>query len=89
MEHILLWMSDPFKRKRTRKGLLKVEQIHQLARDITYGNRGRLKGKSMEDINSSGNCTTLIMVAIIYWQAKEISRIIKENNPEKSFLKRF
>ena len=83
-EHILLWMSDPFKRKRTRKGLLKVEQIHQLARDITYGNRGRLKGKSMEDINSSGNCTTLIMAAIIYWQAKEISRIIKENNPEEA-----
>ena len=75
-------MSDPFKRKRTRRGLLKVEQIHQLARDITYGNRGRLKGKSMEDINSSGNCTTLIMAAIIYWQAKEISRIIKENSPE-------
>jgi TnpA family transposase len=83
-EHILLWMSDPFKRKRTRKGLLKVEQIHQLARDITYGNRGRLKGKSMEDINSSGNCTTLIMAAIIYWQAKEISRIIKKHNPEEA-----
>ena len=66
------------------KGLLKVEQIHQLARDITYGNRGRLKGKSMEDINSSGNCTTLIMAAIIYWQAKEISRIIKEHNPEEA-----
>src|SRR4030065_2071243 len=83
-EHILLWMSDPFKRKRTRKGLLKVEQIHQLARDITYGNRCRHKGKSMEDINSSGNCTTLIMAAIIYWQAKEISRIIKEHNPEEA-----
>src|SRR5947207_1157570 len=32
-EHILLWMSDPARRKRARKGLLKVEQIHQLARD--------------------------------------------------------
>jgi len=85
-EHILLWMSDPFKRKRTRRGLLKVEQIHRLARDITYGNRGRLKGKSMEDINSSGNCTTLIMAAIIYWQAKEISRIIKEHNPEEASI---
>jgi hypothetical protein len=80
--HILSWMADPRKRKRTRKGLLKVEQIHQLARDITYGNRGRFKGKSLEDINSSGNCTTLIMAAIIYWQAKEISRIVKEQNPE-------
>jgi hypothetical protein len=40
----------------------------------------------MEDINSSGNCTTLIMAAIIYWQANEISRIIKENNPERLVL---
>jgi TnpA family transposase len=64
-EHILCWMADPHKRRRTRKGLLKVEQIHQLARDITYGNRGRLKGKTLEEITSSGNCTTLIMAAII------------------------
>ena len=83
-EHILYWMADPHKRKRTRKGLLKVEQIHQLARDITYGNRGRLKGKTLEEITSSGNCTTLIMAAIIYWQAKEISKIVKEHNPEEA-----
>ena len=83
-EHILYWMADPHKRRRTRKGLLKVEQIHQLARDITYGNRGRLKGKTLEEITSSGNCTTLIMAAIIYWQAKEISRIVKEYNPEEA-----
>ena len=83
-EHILYWMADPRKRRRTRKGLLKVEQIHQLARDITYGNRGRLKGKTLEEITSSGNCTTLIMAAIIYWQAKEISRIVNEHDPEKA-----
>jgi TnpA family transposase len=83
-EHILYWMADPRKRRRTRKGLLKVEQIHQLARDITYGNRGRLKGKTLEEITSSGNCTTLIMAAIIYWQAKEISRIAKDYNPEEA-----
>jgi hypothetical protein len=81
-EHILYWMADPLKRKRTRKGLLKVEQIHQLIRDVTYGNRGRFKGKSLEEINSSGNCTTIIVAAIIYWQAKEISRVIKESDPE-------
>jgi TnpA family transposase len=85
-EHILYWMADPHKRRRTRKGLLKVEQIHQLARDITYGNRGRIKGKTLEDITSSGNCTTLIMAAIIYWQAKEISRIVKEYNPEEESI---
>ena len=82
-EHILYWMADPRKRRRTRKGLLKVEQIHQLARDITYGNRGRLKGKTLEEITSSGNCTTLIMAAIIYWQAREISRIVKEYSLEE------
>jgi hypothetical protein len=43
-----------------------------------------LKGKSLEDINSSGNCTALIIAAITYWQAKEISRIIKEYAPEKA-----
>jgi hypothetical protein len=55
-----------------------------LARDITYGNRGRFKGKSLEDINSSGNCTALIIAAITYWQVKEISRVIKENDPERA-----
>ena len=81
-EHILSWMTDPQKRKRTRKGSLKVEQIHQLARDITYGNRGRLKGKSLEDITSSGNSTIILIAAIIYWQAKEISKVIQEKDPE-------
>ncbi len=83
-EHIFYWMADPRKRRRTRKGLLKVDQIHQLARDITYGNRGRLKRKTLEEITSSGNCTTLIIAAIIYWQAREISRIVKEYNPEEA-----
>jgi TnpA family transposase len=77
-------MADPLRRKRTRKGLLKTEQIHQLARDITYGNRGRFKGRSLEDITSSGNCTALIIAAITYWQAKEISKVIRENDPEKA-----
>ena len=83
-EHILLWMADPLMRKRARKGLLKTEQVHQLARDITYGNRGRLKGKSLEEINSSGNCTANIIAAITYWQSKEISKVIKEKDPDAS-----
>lgn len=82
-EHILLWMSDPLRRKRTRQGLLKVEQIHALARDIRYGNRGKLKSLDIEELNSSGNCLTLIIAAIVYWQAKEISRVIAEYEPEK------
>jgi len=85
-EDIAYWMADPAKRRRTRKGLLKTEQVHQLARDITYGNRGRLKGRSLEEINSSGNCTIIIIACIIYWQAKEISRIVKEHNPEEASI---
>jgi TnpA family transposase len=81
-EHILLWMADPLMRKRARKGLLKTEQVHQLARDITYGNRGRFKGKSLEEINSSGNCTAIIIAAITYWMSKEIATVIKQNDPE-------
>jgi hypothetical protein len=59
-------------------------QVHQLARDITYGNRGRFKGKSLEEISNSGNCTALLIAAITYWQAKEISRVIRENDPEET-----
>jgi hypothetical protein len=55
-----------------------------LARDITYDNRGRFKGKNLEEVNSSGNCTALIIAAITYWQAKEISKFIRENDPEKA-----
>lgn len=81
-EHILNWMGDPARRQRSRQGTLKVEQVHALTRDLTFGNRGRFKGKSFEEITSSGNCTMLIVAAIIYWQAKEISRVIKDHDPE-------
>jgi hypothetical protein len=82
-------MADPHKRRRTRKGLLKIGQIHQLALDITYGNRGRLKGKTLEESISSGNCTTQPLSwqqLFTYWQEKEISRIVKEYNSEKAVI---
>jgi TnpA family transposase len=44
-EPILYWMAYPRKRRRTRKGLLKVEQIYQLARDITYSIEASLREK--------------------------------------------
>src|SRR5687767_8955263 len=46
--------------------------------------RSKLRGIAPKEINSSGNCTALIIAAITYWQAKEISRIIKEYAPEKA-----
>jgi TnpA family transposase len=82
-EHILKYMSDPLLRQRTRRGLLKGEQIHALARDVSYGKRGRINTRDLEEQKNSCSCLTLIMACIIYWQAKEINHVLKEYNPEK------
>lgn len=41
-EFILQYLSEPELRGRIRRGLLKVEQLHALARDVFYGRRGRI-----------------------------------------------
>lgn len=81
-EHTLTFMSDPAMRKRNRRGLLKGEQIHALARDIRYGKRGRIHSRDWLEQCNSCSCLTLVIAAIIYWQAKEINRIILEHLPE-------
>jgi len=81
-EHILRFMSDPLLRQRTRRGLLKGEQIHALARDVGYGKQGRITARDLQGQTNSASCLTLIMACIIYWQAKEINRILNECNPE-------
>jgi TnpA family transposase len=81
-EHILTTLSDPKKRRRTRRGLLKGEQIHQLARDILYAKQGKITAKDLYEQKNTCSCLTLVMSCIIYWQSKEITRVIKECNPE-------
>ena len=81
-EHILRYMSDPFLRQRTRRGLLKGEQIHALARDVGYGKQGRITARDLQGQKNSCSCLTLIMACIIYWQAKEINRVLNECEPE-------
>ena len=83
-EHILQYMSDKTLRQRTRRGLLKGEQIHALARDLNYGKRGRISTADLLEQKKSCSCMTLILACIIYWQAKEINRVIVECNPEGS-----
>ena len=46
-EFILQYMSEPALRTRIRRGLLKVEQMHALARDLFYGNRGRINARDL------------------------------------------
>jgi TnpA family transposase len=81
-ENILEYMSDPLLRKNRRRGLLKGEQIHQLARDVAYGKRGKISVRDLHEQRNTCSCLTLILACIIYWQAKEINRIINEQGDE-------
>lgn len=75
-------MSKPALRTRIRRGLLKVEQMHALAREVFYGKRGRINARELWGQMNSYSCLTLIVACIIYWQAKEISRVVREADPE-------
>ena len=83
-ENTLKNMIDPAMRKRRHRGLLKGEEMHQLARDVSYGNRGKITARDLIAQRNCCNCLTLIMANVVYWQAKEIGRIISENDiPEE------
>ena len=74
-EFVLQYMSEPTLRTRVRRGLLKVEQLHTLARALYYGRRGRISAREVYDQMNACSCLTLILACIIYWQARETSRI--------------
>jgi TnpA family transposase len=80
-EFILQYMSEPELRGRIRRGLLKVEQLHALARDVFYGRRGRINARELWEQMNSCSCLTLILACIVYWQAKEISWAIGQGDP--------
>jgi TnpA family transposase len=79
-EHILQHMWDPETRRRKRNGLLKGEQMHQLARDVHYAYAGKVKGRDLRAQRLTCSCLTLIMACIVYWQAKEMMRVTSENS---------
>ncbi|MHC4587387.1 MAG: Tn3 family transposase, partial [Planctomycetota bacterium] len=85
-EHILQYMSDKALRQRTRRGLLKGEQLHALARDLNYGKRGRIQSRDLQEQMTSCSCLTLILAGIVYWQAKEINRVVLECDPEGNYI---
>lgn len=80
-DHILQYMSNQALRSKTRRGLLKNEQLHALARDLNYGKRGRISNRDIQEQRNSCSCLTLILACIVYWQAKEINRVILECDP--------
>jgi TnpA family transposase len=75
-KNILNYMTDPLLRQNRRRGLLKGEQIHQLARDVAYGKRGRITARDPQKQRNTCSCLTPILASIIYWQAKEIMRVV-------------
>jgi TnpA family transposase len=81
-EFLLSYMSEPRLRARIRRGLLKVEQLHALARDVYYGRRGRINARELHEQMNSCSCLTLLLACVIYWQAKEISRVLKMGVPQ-------
>ena len=85
-EYILQYMSDKSLRQRTRRGLLKGEQIHALARDLNYGKRGIINSQDLQKQRNSCSCLNLILACIIYWQAKEINKVVIESYPEDSSI---
>lgn len=80
-EFLLSYLSEPQLRSRIRRGLLKVEQLHALARDVYYGRRGRINTRELHEQMNSCSCLTLILACVIYWQAKEISRVVRWCQP--------
>jgi TnpA family transposase len=82
-EFILQYMSQPPLRRRAKRGLLKVDQLHALSRDVVYGKRGRITERDFHEMMKTCSCLTLILACIVYWQAKEISRVASECNPEE------
>ena len=55
---------------------------HALARDIYYGRRGRINARELHEQMNSCSCLTLLLACVVYWQAKEISRVLKMGIPE-------
>jgi hypothetical protein len=60
-EFLLSYLSEPQLRARIRRGLLKVEQLHALARDVYYGRRGRINARELHEQMNSCSCLTLIL----------------------------
>jgi Tn3 transposase DDE domain len=73
---------QPLLRRRVRRGLLKGEQLHTLARDVCYGKRGRIGARDLQGQMNTCSCLTLILACIIYWQAREIERVVCECDAE-------
>ena len=75
-EFILNYLAQPALRQRVRRGLLKSEELNALARSIFYGKLGRADWRDFRRQVSTASCLTLIQASIVYWQIKEVERVV-------------
>ncbi len=83
---ILDYLSDPRLRRRVRRGLLKGEQLHALARHVHYGKRGQADGRDFQQQMNRASCLVLIEAAIIYWQIMQIDEVLRFWDPQSEGL---
>lgn len=67
-------------RRRVRRGLLKSEKLHALARAAFYGKRGRADAQDFRRQASTASCLTRILACVVYWQIRETERVVAEAN---------
>lgn len=87
-EFILAYLAQPELRRRVRQGLLKSEELHALARSVFYGKLGRADWRDFQRQMSAASSLLLVLASIIYWQIKEIERVIGEASEEDLALLR-
>ena len=80
-ELVLQYMAEPQLCVKGRRGVLKVERLHALARAVYYGNRDRINAREVYDRINACSCRTLILACIIYWQPRETSRLAADPLP--------
>jgi TnpA family transposase len=78
-EYVLDYVGRPELRRRVRRGLLKSEELHALARAVFYGKRGRADQRDFRRLSSTASCLTLVLACVIYWQVREIERVVAES----------
>ncbi len=78
-EYVLDYVGRPELRRRVRRGVLKSEQLHALARAVFYGKRGRADARDFRRQASTASCMPLILASVVYWQIREIERVVAES----------
>jgi TnpA family transposase len=54
---------------------------HEKCLDVS-GKRGRISSRDIQEQRNSCSCLTLILACIVFWQAKEINRVVLECDPD-------